>query len=88
MRERLIEILKTPIFPHEQVDPIEAVADYLIDSSVTVQKHGRWIDVPYVYFGAKRYMCDQCKDDDFWTRRIVTTKDNYCPNCGADMRGE
>lgn len=44
-RERLIEILKTPIFPHEEVDPIEAVADYLIDSGVVVQKHGRWIPV-------------------------------------------
>ena len=49
--------------------------------------HGRWVDVPYVYFGAKRYMCDQCADDDFWKDRIVTTKDSYCPNCGAKMDG-
>ena len=42
MREKLIEILRTPIFPHELVDPIEAVADYLLDSGVTVQK---WIPV-------------------------------------------
>lgn len=39
-RERLIEILRKPIFPHELVDPIEAVADYLLDNGVTVQK---WI---------------------------------------------
>ena len=37
IREKLIEILREPIFPHELVDPIEAVADYLIDSGVTVQ---------------------------------------------------
>lgn len=42
MREKLIEILRKPIFPHELVDPIEAVADYLLDSGVTIQK---WIPV-------------------------------------------
>ena len=42
MREKLIEILRKPIYPHELVDPIEAVADYLLDSGVTVQK---WIPV-------------------------------------------
>lgn len=36
MRERLIEILSVPIYLHELVDPIEAVADYLIDSGVTI----------------------------------------------------
>ena len=42
MREKLIKILRKPIFPHELVDPIEAVADYLLDSGVTVQQ---WIPV-------------------------------------------
>ena len=42
VREKLIGILRKPIFPHELVDPIEAVADYLIDSGVTVQE---WISV-------------------------------------------
>ena len=42
VREKLIEILRKPIFPHELVDPIEAVADYLIDNGVTVQE---WISV-------------------------------------------
>ena len=42
VKEKLIEILKKPIFPHELVDPTEAVADYLLDSGVTVQE---WISV-------------------------------------------
>ena len=42
VREKLIEILRKPIFPHELVDPIEAVADYLLDNGVTVQE---WIPV-------------------------------------------
>ena len=41
-REKLIEILRKPIFPHELADPTEAVADYLMDNGVTVQK---WIPV-------------------------------------------
>ena len=40
VREKLVEILRKPIFPHELVDPTESVADYLIDSGVTVQE---WI---------------------------------------------
>ena len=42
-RERLLKILNVPIYPHENVDPLEAVADYLLDNGVTVPKHGRWI---------------------------------------------
>ena len=42
VKEKLIEILRKPIFPHELADPIEAVADYLLDSGVTVQE---WISV-------------------------------------------
>ena len=42
VREKLIEILRKPIFPHGLVDPTEAVADYLLDSGVTVQE---WISV-------------------------------------------
>ena len=42
VREKLIEILRRPIFPHELADPIEAVADYLLDNGVTVHE---WISV-------------------------------------------
>ena len=35
-RERLLKILNVPIHPHENVDPLEAVADYLLDNGVTV----------------------------------------------------
>ena len=40
VREKLIDILRKPIFPNELVDPTDAVADYLLDSGVTVQE---WI---------------------------------------------
>ena len=47
-RERLLEILNKPIFPHEMVDPLEAVADYLLDNGVTFAKDTNvpsWIPV-------------------------------------------
>ena len=40
VREKLIEILRKQIFPHELADPTEAVADYLLANGVTVQE---WI---------------------------------------------
>ena len=51
-------------------------------------RHGRWIEPDYVYFGAKQYICDQCKDDEYWKKRYHNYKENYCPHCGAKMDGE
>ena len=39
MKERLMEILRNPIYPHLDADPIEALADYLIDSGVVLPIH-------------------------------------------------
>lgn len=36
VRERLIQILSVPIYPHLDADPAEAVADYLLDHGVTI----------------------------------------------------
>lgn len=35
-RERLLKILNVPIHPHENVEPVEAVADYLLDNGVAI----------------------------------------------------
>ena len=44
VKEKLIDILRKPIFPHELVDPTEAVADYLLDNGVTVQENVKMSD--------------------------------------------
>ena len=47
-RERLLKILNVPIHPHLDVDPLEAVADYLLDNGVTFAKDTNvpsWIPV-------------------------------------------
>ena len=74
MREKLIEILRVPIFPHELADPTEAVADYLLDNDVVpvvrCKDCENWMyeyddvglcvtDVPDVE-GVQRYACDFC----------------------------
>ena len=83
VREKLVEILRKPIFPHELVDPIEAVADYLLDSGVTVQECGHWED------DHGDYVCSYCHtvftDDLVWLVRGESNEPNYCPNCGAKM---
>ena len=34
MRKKMIQILSVPIYPHEQANPTEVVADYLLDNDV------------------------------------------------------
>lgn len=68
VREKLIEILRKPIFPHELVDPTEAVADYLLDSGVTVQE---WISVEERLPEEKAncivyYQHAYCDNDGYW----------------------
>jgi len=59
-------------------------ADYLIDNSVIVQKHGRWINERELVGGfAGKWGCDcsECGktvEEPLW-------KPPYCPNCGAKM---
>lgn len=82
-RERLIEILRKPIFPHELVDPIEAVADYLLDNGVVVMEKGEWIPLKDMIKGDTIYHCSKC-----WTKtgKRRRKRYNFCPNCGADLR--
>lgn len=54
-RERLLDILSKLIFPHELVDPLEAVADYLLDNGVTFAKD---IDVPSKWISVEDWLPD------------------------------
>ena len=88
VREKLIEILRKPIFPHELVDPTEAVADYLLDSGVTVQECGHWVSLTDCS-NAGVY-CSVCnkkvyKEDYAWCNRKNKLRSDYCPHCGAKM---
>ena len=77
VREKLIEILRKPIFPHELVDPAEAVADYLLDNGVTVQEEAKLYWKP-VKPGEWNLTCSAC-DSHLGCREGA----KYCPECGA-----
>ena len=75
VREKLIEILRKPIFPHELVDQTEAVADYLLDNGVTVQEwisakdrlpeHGDVVVVWHTYM-VHPFVCQWDERSDCW----------------------
>ena len=62
VREKLIEILRKPISPHELVDQTESVADYLLDSGLTAQE---WILVKDNLPEAGRYVVCIAKRNPF-----------------------
>lgn len=47
-------------------------------ADVATVRHGRWlcVDTDTEQF----FLCNRCKKKEYW-------ESNYCPNCGADMRG-
>ena len=80
VREKLIEILKKPIFPHELVDPTEAVADYLLANGVTVQE---WISVKDRLPDSNgQYIVTACDEgcaagEGIWYDTVVVTAEYY-----------
>lgn len=52
-------------------------------ADVVERKHGKWLDVTTLDNEFICWVCSECRHGtDF-----VYEPYNYCPNCGADMRG-
>ena len=68
------------------------MADHLISNGVTVRERGRWL----YDSGSGKYFCSACdeyalsfKKDTLYGGDIYEVcLTDFCPNCGADMRGE
>ena len=58
---------------------------YMDAADVAPVRHGRWIEPPRLYYGAKQYECSLCYSDTFWNKHSITEKYPRCPNCGAKM---
>ena len=88
-RERLIEIIKAADDYTLSLD--DELADYLISNGVVVREKGEWVEKQRAHY----FKCDKCKCPipyKFGWRLyngVVENKRfyNFCPNCGADMRG-
>lgn len=99
VREKLIEILRKPIFPHELVDPTEAVADYLLDSGVMVQELDgckyckEYEDLPEHFIDGKPIgrvfdICIQPNENGLWHIEVPCGADigiRFCPMCGRRL---
>ena len=70
---RLSELSKT-------VRDLTSIQEILASFPTALPKKGKWIGADYDW-GIGIYMCDQCG-------RFAMAKSDFCPNCGADMRGE
>lgn len=99
VREKLIEILRKPIFPHELVDPTEAVADYLLDNGVIVQALDgckyceEYEDLPEHFVSGKPVgrvfdTCIQTDENGRWRIEVPSGADigiKFCPMCGRKL---
>ena len=77
-------------------DAIDAISRYIagvpyekakriLNAVPSAQKKGKWINVPH----KKARICSICEHDEPY--KFADDDVNvfaYCPNCGADMRGE
>ena len=76
--------IEHPVFQDTVGDLMQAVIQVYYNSAEPERKKGKWIyDSESYPLGnpAGHYNCDQCGES-------VSCKSNYCPNCGADMRGK
>lgn len=65
---------------------LEDIADYvsvLDGADVRENVHGHWVKGEETYDGFMVHRCSECE----WFGYDGTGV-NFCPNCGADMRGE
>lgn len=56
-------------------------------------RRGEWVTVGYDDQDEGMFFCSRCKDERWFGEEVHTSAEaarlcHYCPNCGADMRGE
>ena len=81
-RQALLDWLAPYLHTGEKVDVVCLIEDiHLMKAieSATVRR-GRWEEIRDAYGKLEGWLCP--------CGREVKSKDNFCPNCGADMRGK
>ena len=72
-------------------DAIDAIIDNEPTADVRENVKGEWLQMKR--FGGEKgqtpdVMCSVCHAPALWLGTLGCIRSNYCPNCGADMRGE
>ena len=79
------ELFESLIFPTEQ---FKATFKELLDDAPTVENKGEWLKIYPEHEDWNIYECSHCGEE--FNLIEGTPYDNgynFCPNCGADMRG-
>ena len=67
-------------------------AEQRIEDLPSVQperKKGEWIHKPDIYLDEQTWECSECGEPWIFIEGTPSENNaNFCPNCGADMRGE
>ena len=79
-------------FPYPEESPmarLQNIENMIEDGKLVERKRGKWIDE------GERRCCFNCKNPPLYNKGGTTfaqtfyrIKTKFCPNCGADMRGE
>lgn len=65
----------------EEADEYQRIIDRFIAFAQPERKKGTWIFYTNNSSGKSCYVCNKCKAE------LDSRYTNFCPNCGADMRG-
>lgn len=60
------------------------MATDLYEKGYRKQRVGEWIDAKYYIHNKQIYKCSECSKSE---AKDALTSANYCPNCGAKMKG-
>ena len=76
---------KMPIGEKKRVDEITNCIAEVVNAPTIEPKKGHWIYHPDDLFPAESTQeCSVCHEEEF----MSLCNENFCPNCGADMRKE
>lgn len=83
-RNEALEILDhnwTRLVNTDYTDEELGKAQNMAIESLEERKHGEWVDKWHKLFKEELPMCSVCNNFSIF-------KSDFCPNCGAEMRGE
>ena len=84
IEQKIQDGLNNLVLGHDAIEVLGMIYEMPTEDVAPV-RHGRWIESPRLYYGAKQYECSLCYSDTFWNKHCITEKYPHCPNCGAIM---
>ena len=86
IEQKIQDGLNNLVLGHDAIEVLGMIYE-MPTADVAPVRHGRWIETPRLYYGAKQYECSLCYSDIFWKKHSITEKYPHCPNCGCRMDG-